>query len=88
MRIDGVEISDEQVDEFKEAFAEFDINSDGTITSQELGQKYLLEESVFDTDIKSNSSFSEKYDVNKVIEQYENMNRIILQVGNIKVEDQ
>ena len=37
MRIDGVEISDEQVEEFKEAFAEFDINSDGTITSQELG---------------------------------------------------
>ena len=40
--------------------------------------KLVLEESVFDTDIKSNSSFSEKYDVNKVIEQYENMNRIIL----------
>ena len=42
MRIDGVEISDEQVDEFKEAFAEFDINSDGTITSQELGKKSIF----------------------------------------------
>ena len=39
MRIDGVEISDEQADEFKEAFAEFDMNSDGTIDSKELGLK-------------------------------------------------
>ena len=37
MKIDDVEIPDEQVNEFKEAFAEFDINSDGTITRQELG---------------------------------------------------
>ena len=44
MRIDGVEISDEQVDEFKEAFAEFDMNSDGTITSQELGLKQRTKE--------------------------------------------
>ena len=27
MLIDGIELSDEQVEEFKEAFAEFDINS-------------------------------------------------------------
>ena len=37
MKIDGVELSDDQVEEFKEAFAEFDINSDGTITTDELG---------------------------------------------------
>ena len=30
--------------------------------------KVVVEESVFDTDIKSNSTFSEKSDVNKVIE--------------------
>ena len=38
MKIDNVEISEDQVTEFKEAFAEFDINSDGTITTQELGK--------------------------------------------------
>lgn len=38
MLIDGIELSDEQVEEFKEAFAEFDINGDGTITTQELGR--------------------------------------------------
>ena len=38
MLVDNVELSDEQVEEFKEAFAEFDINGDGTITTQELGQ--------------------------------------------------
>ena len=37
--MDNVELSEEQVEEFKEAFAEFDINGDGTITSQELGQR-------------------------------------------------
>ena len=37
MKIDGVEISEEQAEEFKEAFAEFDMNSDGTITTEELG---------------------------------------------------
>ena len=37
MLIDGIDVSDEQVEEFKEAFAEFDINGDGTITTQELG---------------------------------------------------
>ena len=41
MKIDGVELSDDQVEEFKEAFAEFDINSDGTITTDELGLKGL-----------------------------------------------
>ena len=39
MQIDGIELSSEQVEEFKDAFAEFDINSDGTITTQELGMK-------------------------------------------------
>ena len=39
MLVDNVELSEEQVEEFKEAFAEFDINGDGTITSQELGQR-------------------------------------------------
>ena len=38
MLVDNVELSEEQVEEFKEAFAEFDINGDGTITTQELGQ--------------------------------------------------
>ena len=38
MLVDNVELSDEQIEEFKEAFAEFDINGDGTITTQELGQ--------------------------------------------------
>ena len=37
--MDNVELTEEQVEEFKEAFAEFDINGDGTITSQELGQR-------------------------------------------------
>ena len=37
MKIDGVELSEEQVEEFKEAFAEFDQNSDETITTDELG---------------------------------------------------
>ena len=37
MKIDGVELSEDQVEEFKEAFAEFDMNSDGTITTDELG---------------------------------------------------
>ena len=32
--------------------------------------KVLLEESVIDTDIKSNSPFSEKSDVNKVMDWY------------------
>ena len=40
MKIDGVEISEEQAEEFKEAFAEFDMNSDGTITTEELGVHY------------------------------------------------
>ena len=39
MLVDNVELTEEQVEEFKEAFAEFDINGDGTITSQELGQR-------------------------------------------------
>ena len=42
MLIDDVEISEEQVEEFKEAFAEFDINGDGTITTQELGRIFTL----------------------------------------------
>ena len=37
--MDNVELTEEQVEECKEAFAEFDINGDGTITSQELGQR-------------------------------------------------
>ena len=32
--IDGVELSKEQVDEIKEAFIEFDIDGDGTITTK------------------------------------------------------
>ena len=32
--IDGVELSEEQVDEIKEAFIEFDIDGDGTITTK------------------------------------------------------
>ena len=32
--IDGVELSEEQVDEIKEAFVEFDIDGDGTITTK------------------------------------------------------
>ena len=35
--IDGVELSAEQVEEFKDAFAEFDNNGDGHINTQELG---------------------------------------------------
>ena len=38
MLVDNVELTEEQVEECKEAFAEFDINGDGTITTQELGQ--------------------------------------------------
>ena len=34
--IAGVELSDETIDEIKEAFLEFDIDSDGTITTQVL----------------------------------------------------
>ena len=33
----GVELFEETVDEIKEAFLEFDIDSDGTITTEELG---------------------------------------------------
>ena len=32
--IDGVELSEEQVDEIKDAFVEFDIDGDGTITTK------------------------------------------------------
>ena len=38
MLIEGIDISDDQIDEFKEAFSEFDINGDGKITTQELGK--------------------------------------------------
>eukprot|EP00090_Calanus_glacialis_P014995 TRINITY_DN23888_c0_g1_i1.p1 TRINITY_DN23888_c0_g1~~TRINITY_DN23888_c0_g1_i1.p1 ORF type:complete len:165 (-),score=69.29 TRINITY_DN23888_c0_g1_i1:89-583(-) len=36
-KIGDVEFSEQQVEEFKEAFSEFDIDGDGTITTQELG---------------------------------------------------
>ena len=33
-KVGDVEFSDQQVEEFKEAFSEFDIDGDGTITTQ------------------------------------------------------
>ena len=42
MKIDGIELSEDQVEEYKEAFAEFDQNSDGIITTDELGRFSLI----------------------------------------------
>jgi len=36
-KVGDVEFTEQQVEEFKEAFSEFDIDGDGTITTQELG---------------------------------------------------
>ena len=36
-KIGDVEFTEQQVEEFREAFTEFDIDGDGTITTQELG---------------------------------------------------
>ena len=39
-KIGDVEFSEQQVEEFKEAFSEFDIDGDGTITTQVLITKF------------------------------------------------
>ena len=38
--IAGIELAEETIDEIKEAFQEFDIDSDGTITTQVTLRKY------------------------------------------------
>jgi Ca2+-binding EF-hand superfamily protein len=38
--IAGIELAEETIDEIKEAFLEFDIDSDGTITTQVMLRKY------------------------------------------------
>ena len=38
--IAGIELAEETIDEIKEAFLEFDIDSDGTITTQVTFKKY------------------------------------------------
>ena len=40
--IAGVELSEKQIDEIKEAFLEFDMDSDGTITTEVIKNNYLV----------------------------------------------
>jgi calmodulin len=41
----AAELTDEQITEFKEAFALFDKDGDGTITTKELGALFICRES-------------------------------------------